>query len=43
MSFKVYISGTGGYLLRDGGTPTGAYVSSVTDNYKLELLDSSAK
>ena len=40
MSFKVYVSGTGGYLLRDGGTPTGTYVSSITDNYKLELLDS---
>lgn len=39
ISFRVNISGTGGYLLRDGGTPTGAYVSSITDNYKLELLN----
>ena len=37
LSFKVYISGTGSYLL--GATTTGAYVSSVTDDYKLELLD----
>ena len=41
ISFKIYVSGTGGYLLREvGAEATGAYVSSITDNYQLELLDS---